>query len=356
MPTIVNPTDKLVLTDTSLENFVDQIVEQIKDIAAGNNISNIEYTASSESGAANILKITFVNDTTKEFQIYNGQQGIQGEVGPAAGFGTVTASVDANVGTPSVIVNTSGNNIAKNINFTFKNLKGNQGEQGPIGPQGPQGLQGETGPQGPKGDQGPPGGLTLEIGSNYDTNYSIAAIKNGDSIIYPKTSTSAVFINNNTTLNSEINNFKNKIQALENTIISQSNIIQFKLNNNIISNINNYKIPYSDLQKAIETDGPINAKVALQPVKIIYSSSSNLPAATSNIVIAYTRAQVSDDASEHYQEQYLLYSDGTCYSRRRYYWSIGSSAQNDPSWGLWEVNSQVLATIFDKLADGIWPV
>lgn len=160
MPTIVNPTDKLVLTDTSLENFVDQIVEQIKDIAAGNNISNIEYTASSESGAANILKFTFVDDTTKEFQIYNGQQGIQGEVGPAAGFGSVTASVDANVGTPSVVVNSSGNNTAKNFSFTFKNLKGIQGEQGPVGPQGPQGERGPAGPQGPEGPQGPAGELT----------------------------------------------------------------------------------------------------------------------------------------------------------------------------------------------------
>lgn len=74
-----------------------------------------------------------------------GIQGPQGNTGPAAGFGTVTATVDSNVGTPSVIVTTSGNNTAKNFTFEFKNMKGEQGEQGPQGPAGP------TGPQGPAG-------------------------------------------------------------------------------------------------------------------------------------------------------------------------------------------------------------
>ena len=44
-------------------------------------------------------------------------KGAKGDDGDAAGFGTPTASVDANVGTPSVTVTASGPNTAKVFNF-----------------------------------------------------------------------------------------------------------------------------------------------------------------------------------------------------------------------------------------------
>lgn len=77
-----------------------------------------------------------------------GPQGPKGETGTAAGFGTPTATVDANVGTPSVTITASGANTAKVFNFAFKNLKGQKGDTGPQGPQGPQGSKGETGATG----------------------------------------------------------------------------------------------------------------------------------------------------------------------------------------------------------------
>lgn len=43
-------------------------------------------------------------------------------VGEAAGFGTVTATVDTNVGTPTVTVTSSGEDTAKNFAFAFQNL------------------------------------------------------------------------------------------------------------------------------------------------------------------------------------------------------------------------------------------
>ena len=61
-----------------------------------------------------------------------GATGPQGPTGDAAGFGTVTATVDSNVGTPSVTVTTSGSDTAKNFAFAFHNLKGEQGDAGAV--------------------------------------------------------------------------------------------------------------------------------------------------------------------------------------------------------------------------------
>lgn len=63
----------------------------------------------------------------------NGKQGVPGEkgdTGEPAGFGTVTATVDNAVGTPSVDVLSSGPNTAKNFTFAFHNLKGAKGDVG----------------------------------------------------------------------------------------------------------------------------------------------------------------------------------------------------------------------------------
>lgn len=49
-------------------------------------------------------------------------KGIPTIVGEAAGFGTVTATVDTNVGTPTVTVTSSGEDTAKNFAFAFQNL------------------------------------------------------------------------------------------------------------------------------------------------------------------------------------------------------------------------------------------
>ena len=87
--------------------------------------------------------------------VKNEQVGPQGPAGAAAGFGTPTATVDANIGTPSVTVTASGPDTAKVFSFSFKNLKGAKGDTGAQGPKGDKGDTGETGPAGPQGETGP---------------------------------------------------------------------------------------------------------------------------------------------------------------------------------------------------------
>ena len=64
---------------------------------------------------------------------------------------SANATVDANIGTPSVTVSVTGSGNNKGLKFDFKNLKGAagvKGEKGDTGPQGPQGIQGPQGPAG----------------------------------------------------------------------------------------------------------------------------------------------------------------------------------------------------------------
>ena len=76
--------------------------------------------------------ISWTNDGGKTNPTSRNIKGPQGATGDAAGFGTVSATVDSNVGTPSVTVTASGDDTAKNFAFAFHNLKGEQGDAGAV--------------------------------------------------------------------------------------------------------------------------------------------------------------------------------------------------------------------------------
>ena len=79
---------------------------------------------------------------------FTGETGATGPQGPAGETPTITAqaSVDANIGTPSVSVTKTGTILNPNFEFEFHNLKGIQGPQGNPGSAGPEGPAGPAGP------------------------------------------------------------------------------------------------------------------------------------------------------------------------------------------------------------------
>ncbi len=135
------------------QDWVDEV------IAAADSIKNMSATAEVDDNvgtpSVTVTKTKIDDHINLDFDFKNlkgeqgkqGQQGEQGETGQTPNI-SATASVDQTIGTPSVTVTKSGTDENPNLAFAFSGLKGQDGADGQDGKDGADGKDGKDGEDG----------------------------------------------------------------------------------------------------------------------------------------------------------------------------------------------------------------
>lgn len=200
-----------------------------------------EVTITSITGGHRVTITDEDHPNGQSFDVMDGSPGATGQTGPQGPVPVIsaTASVDANTGTPSVVVTKTGSDATPSFNFAFSNIKGQQGIQGVQGPSGndgsaatiqvgtvttgaagsnasvtnsgtssaavfdfsiPRGADGQAGATGPAGPGVATGGTAGQVlvkssGTNYDTEWKSLGAPGGFANLYTSQSSTGDTIN-----------------------------------------------------------------------------------------------------------------------------------------------------------------